>query len=250
MKDFTLTTDQIIEYNTNGFIILRNLFSDVEINMVIKNFDLLWDLSRTLNFETNEIDGAQFVFEKSALNRIVWCGGVSKYLLELAKDPRITKPVSQLLGSEKLNQILNQAHFKMPGEKVEFKWHQDSEHRRYGTDMWRDVNGNGSFVQTILAVDQMSTENGPLIFIPESHHQGHLDLKTNTDYLEKINSMTKIEAVMQPGDVAFFGPYTVHSSQVNLSKSPRRVLINGYAYPGANSRLYPGAGLGREIDIK
>lgn len=250
MKDFNLTTDQIIEYNTNGFIILRGLFSEDEINKVKSSFDLLWDVSRTLNLQTNEVNGAQFVFEKAALNRIVWCGAVEKYLLELAKDTRITKPVSQLLGSDKLNQIINQAHFKMPGEKVEFKWHQDSEHRRYGTDMWKDVNGQGSFVQTILAIDNMSSENGPLIFIPQSHNEGHLDLKTNLEYLEKIKSMPKFEAIMGPGDVAFFGPYTVHSSQVNLSTSPRRVLINGYAYPGANSRLYPGAGLGYEIEIK
>lgn len=250
MKDFNLTTSQIKEYNTNGFIILREVFSPDEIERVKKCFELLWDVSRTMGGETKEVNGAQFVFEKTALNRIVWCGAVERYLLDLAKDTRITKPVSQLLGSDKLNQIINQAHFKMPGEKVEFKWHQDSEHRRYGTDMWNDVNGQGSFVQTILAIDTMSSENGPLMFIPESHTQGHLDLKTNTEYLSKIDSMKRIEAVMQPGDVAFFGPYTVHCSQVNLSKIPRRVLINGYAYPGANSRVYPGAGLGREIEIK
>lgn len=246
---FKLTVEQINEYKTQGYTILRGLFSQAEIQKVKESFELLWDVSRTLHFETKEVNGAQFVFDKEALNRIVWCGAVEKYLLDVAKDSRITIPVSQLLGSTKLNQIINQAHFKMPGEKIDFKWHQDSEHRRYGTEMWKDVNGEGSFVQTLMAVDSMSSENGPLLVIPESHKLGHLDLKNNIDQLERVKEMNKIELVMNPGDLVLFGPYVVHCSQVNLSKTPRRVLINGYAYPGANSRLYPGAGLGQEIDI-
>lgn len=249
MKNFKLTLEQIQSYNQNGFLILRNLFSEEEIQDALKSFELLWDVSRTLGQETKEINGAQFVFDKGALNRIVWCGAVEKKLLDLARDPRITKPVAQLLGSDKLNQIINQAHFKMPGEKVEFKWHQDSEHRRYGTEMWRDVNGIGSYVQTILAIDDMTSQNGPLLFIPESHLEGHLDLKNNEKWLEKIESMPKVELAMKPGDLALFGPYTIHSSQVNLSTTPRRVLINGYAYPGANGRVYPGAGLGQLIEL-
>jgi ectoine hydroxylase-related dioxygenase (phytanoyl-CoA dioxygenase family) len=54
---------------------------------------------------------------------------------------------------------------------------------------------------------------------------------------------------MEPGSVAFFGPYTVHSSLPNRSASPRRILINGYAYPEANRRIYPGEGAGQRIRL-
>jgi hypothetical protein len=47
--------------------------------------------------------------------------------------------------------------------------------------------------------------------------------------------------------VLFFGPYAVHGSTSNESKYSRRVLINGYAYPGANGRVYPGEGSGRRL---
>ncbi len=249
MKKNEISIEQIKEFNETGFLILRELFSSQEINDIKESFDLLWDISKTLNKTTNEINGAHFVFDKGDLNRIVWCGAVESKLLGYARDERITKPVSQLLGSNKLNQIINQAHFKMPGQKVAFKWHQDSEHRRYGTEMWKDINGEGSYVQTILAIDEMLPENGPLMCIPNSHKHGHLDLQNNSGWMSKIEEMDKVELVMQPGDLVLFGPYTVHSSQVNQSNSPRRILINGFAYPGANSRVYPGAGQGVEIEI-
>jgi ectoine hydroxylase-related dioxygenase (phytanoyl-CoA dioxygenase family) len=45
----------------------------------------------------------------------------------------------------------------------------------------------------------------------------------------------------------FFGPYTAHASFENTSDRYRRVLINGYASPGANHRTYPGDGAGRRL---
>ena len=58
----------------------------------------------------------------------------------------------------------------------------------------------------------------------------------------------RAETVTGPaGSVIFFGPYAVHGSTPNRSATPRRVLINGYAYPGANGRVYPGEGSGRTL---
>ena len=55
---------------------------------------------------------------------------------------------------------------------------------------------------------------------------------------------------MQPGDVAFFHPYSIHGSEPNISQGPRRVFINGFAYPGANQKKYPGHGAGRTVYFK
>jgi ectoine hydroxylase-related dioxygenase (phytanoyl-CoA dioxygenase family) len=58
----------------------------------------------------------------------------------------------------------------------------------------------------------------------------------------------RAETITGPaGSVIFFGPYAVHGSTPNASSVPRRVLINGYAYPGANGRVYPGEGSGRVL---
>ena len=109
---------------------------------------------------------------------------------------------AQLLGSRQVTQLINQAHYKLAGDGLEFPWHQDSAHRRYGGEAWSDVNGRGSYVQTVLAVDPAYSDNGPLYLIPGSSRMGH----------------------------------RVPASAPNHSTRPRRVLINGYASPGSNAR--------------
>jgi hypothetical protein len=55
---------------------------------------------------------------------------------------------------------------------------------------------------------------------------------------------------MRAGSVLVFGPFTVHRSLPNRSRTPRRIFINGYAYPGANARVYPGDGAGRTLTLE
>ncbi|HXV76730.1 MAG TPA: phytanoyl-CoA dioxygenase family protein, partial [Candidatus Polarisedimenticolaceae bacterium] len=93
--------------------------------------------------------------------------------------------------------------------------------------------------------------NGPLEWIPGSCNLGHVDAQGRGERIarELVRRTPRRMALLEPGDVAAFGPYTFHRSRPNRSTRPRRVLINGYAYPGANSRVYPGCGTGREIYV-
>jgi ectoine hydroxylase-related dioxygenase (phytanoyl-CoA dioxygenase family) len=174
------------------------------------------------------------------IHRVVWCGACEPVLSDYGADPRLMRPAAELLGSATMNQLINQAHYKMPGDGVEFEWHQDSTHRRYGHPDWIDVNGRGSYVQTAIAIDPMRENNGPLRFIPGSGRRGHV-----SDPKHRIAVENAVALTMNPGDVVLFGPYVFHSSAPNRSNDPRRTLINGYAAPGANSRDYPGRGSGR-----
>ena len=75
-----------------------------------------------------------------------------------------------LLGTKRLTQILNQAHFKRPGDGIAFDWHQDIEHRDKGGGTWQNIGQRGSYVQTILVIDSMDEASGPIEFIPGSQH--------------------------------------------------------------------------------
>lgn len=55
------------------------------------------------------------------------------------------------------------------------------------------------------------------------------------------------EVLLPAGALVFFGPYTIHGAGPNRSPRPRRVLINGYAAPGANRFAYPGVGTDRTL---
>lgn len=251
-----LSPTQIQELDNSGFLILREVFSKKEVGLLKNYFDRLYQISEQYS-ETCEVSETQFVYnDDGVLQRAVWvCGAIPEFST-LALDDRLLLPVTQLLKVNQVQQLICQAHFKKPGDGVDFPWHQDSQHRRYGTNLWNDVNGTGSYIQTVLAIDPMTSENGPLKVIAGSHKFGHLEMREKSEddqenfwrNLEKKHEI--IEVSLEAGDLVLFGPYLVHSSSPNISRQQRRVFINGFAVAGANKRVYPGAGEGKLIDFK
>lgn len=252
----SLSREQVQAFFTRGYVVQKDVFAPEEIAIMREAFDRL-ERAACLLGRTQIFRGSQFVVERVGegddsrvrIDRIVWCGAAEPVLSEFGGDPRLLAIAAQLLGSRTMSQLINQAHFKLPGDGVFFPWHQDSTHRRYGTSEWRDLNGRGSYVQTVVALDDVTPDNGPLELIPGSCLLGHLALSPEGSLPPGIEASSAIAATMRAGSVLCFGPYTIHRSLPNRSSTPRRVLINGFAYPGANARMYPGEGAGRVVRI-
>lgn len=244
-----LSEKQITEFFERGFIVIPKAFNQSDLNLMTKATEGLLQSSRTLKAKTQMFRGSSFVFENQALHRVVWAGAHENDLLNLGADLRILEPVSLLLKSNEMDQLINQIHFKMPGDDIEFEWHQDSQHRGYGTADWTDVNGMGSYVQTLIAIDEVTADKGPVKFVPGSQKLGHVGLNNFKDISLVCDIHRAEELLMQPGDLVLFHPYVIHASTKNVSSSPRRVLINGYSYPGANHKKYPGEGAGRRLSL-
>ncbi len=243
-----LTRAQIDDFFQRGFFLLPNAFNRKEIDEMGAALDRITEVAKTIK-TTSVVKGTQFVVEGNRIDRVVWVGAIEPVLLKYSEDPRMLEPVSELLETRTMDQLICQYHPKLPGDNVMFDWHQDSSHRRYGTADWIDVNGKGSYVQTLTAIDRVTKDNGPVFFVPGSGKKGHIESPTGK--LDDIVDISQaIPLLMEPGDVAFFGPYVVHGSQPNNSDSSRRVFINGYAASGANKRKYPGDGAGRTLQLK
>jgi len=233
-------------FDEGGFFVRRGLFSAPEVGAVREAFERLYQTAQTLR-ATGDHAGAFFVLTAPAegavvVQRVVWAGGAEPVLLRLGEDARLVEPALELLETDRCEQLLCQAHYKMPNDGVAFDWHQDIQHRDKGGDTWRDVNGRGSYVQTILLVDDMNEENGPLEFVPR-----HAVTLVNGRLAGAVDASAAIPVTGRAGDVLFFGPWAVHGSAPNTSSQPRRVLIDGYAAPGANGRSYPGVGACRTL---
>ncbi len=245
----SLSPDQMRAFQDGGFFVERGLFRQDEIDAARAALERLYDVAQTLH-ATGEHDGAFFALSvpangPSVVQRVVWAGGSEPVLLQLSEDPRLLAPALELLGSDQCEQLLCQAHYKMPNDGVAFDWHQDIRHRDKGGDTWRDVTGRGSYVQTLLLIDDMTEENGPLQFLPSNAVT--VDATGRLELGAPIDTTRAIAVTGRAGDVLFFGPYAVHGSNPNTSAMPRRVLINGYAAPGANKRAYPGRGACRVL---
>jgi len=254
---------EVSRFYDEGFLIVEDLFSPVEVAAMGAAAERLRAMGRELAAalpagesgaepEEQKVEhaGSQFVFGGAngalRLLRVIWAGGCEPAFLACGRDARLTSIVGQLLGTSTAVHLLNQLHAKYPHDGLEFEPHQDSEHRRYGTPEWRDVDGRGSYVQTVVAIDDSTPDNGPLVFYPGSGRQGHLDPAL---VRHRFGDRPGVPALLAAGSAAFFGPYVVHRSAENRGTRPRRIAINGFALPGANTRPYFGAGTGVPCEL-
>lgn len=239
-----LTSKQLKTFEDDGFLVVRGLFDQYEIRRISSALDALQKRASDYRYTFDEGD-TRFVKHGDNIQRIVWCPGLKPELLKVGQKKELTSLVKKLINDDQLEQIICQAHYKLPGDGVSFPWHQDSEHRNYNTDYWQDRVGNGSFIQTVTAIDKVTKENGPISFFAGSHLLGHLTAAQKAKFLEDQSSYEKlVTPTLEPGDSVIFGPFVLHGSLENLSSKPRRVFINGFCLPNVNFYRYPGSGLG------
>ena len=234
------------QLQTEGYAHLPQLLDRDEVADLSAAFDRLLARARTLP-GTTDIDGTRFVLDASPfrLHRVVWAGGCEPAIARLGGHPAFLEIARSALGTPTVVQLIQQAHFKLPGDGVRFSWHQDGSNRRYGSELFTDVNGRGSFVQIALAVDPMGPGNGGLRVLPGSHRQGFVaDPDTGRLDPAHLDTRLALAPTLEPGDALVFGPFLIHGSEPNQGTHPRRLFIQGYACPGANHRVYPGSGLG------
>lgn len=235
------------QLDRQGFAIVRRLLPRAEVARLSGAFDRLLARARALP-GTADVGTARFVLQADPfrLHRVVWCGGADPELAAYGDDPRFLALAAEALEADAFVQIVQQAHFKLPGDEVVFPWHQDASNRRHGTPEWVDVDGRGSFVQMALAVDPMGRDNGGLRALPGSHRLGFVAEPTTGALPAGLveSWSTPVDLEMEPGDVALFGPFLVHGSDANRGARSRRLFLQGYAQPGANRRIYPGCGTG------
>lgn len=243
MIDLSAVRDAL---DTQGFAIVRGFLAPDEVEALRAAFDRLLATARTLE-GPSDVGSARFVVdaEPFRLRRVVWAGGADPTIARLGPDPRYVELAAGVLESHAVDQLIQQAHFKLPGDGVDFAFHQDASNRRYGSDLWSDVDGRGSYLQTALAVDPMSSRNGALQAVPGSHRLGFVaDPLTGALPEGLLDDAPIVDLELDPGDLVAFGPFLVHGSPPNHGTRPRRLFLQGYAQPGVNRRVYPGAGTG------
>lgn len=260
VNSIVLSQSQLDQYNAEGLLVIHGFFTKEEVKQVSQCADRLQKEAEVLSLQqTGKVmhKGTQFVIDRSndkiKIHRIVWAGAAEPQLLKLARQTKLLEPVAQILESDQADQLINQLHYKLPNDGVKFGWHQDVKNRRTFDPNWEDLNHKGSFVQTIIAIDPNTAENGCMYYVPKSHIRGDLflDKIIDPEELQIVGELDKaVPLNLKPGDIVFMHPYLVHGSEPNNSTKPRRIFINGFSYPGANKQPYPGEGSAQRISLK
>ena len=157
----------------------------------------------------------------------------NEYLNKIRTDERMTSLVKEFIG-EDVRQINNQVYFREAGDNDQFAWHQDIMFREsniFNEDVEDD------YFQTIIAVDDITEENGAIEFIDGSHklpiisHPSNLRIFSRDGMQGKKYTATK-------GSVLIWSVLTLHGSEANTSAQDRMTYMNGFCRAKAANK-YP-----------
>lgn len=232
------TTQQLLQANSdivrNGFAIVKGVFSPDEANQMRgASLTALMSSSPTRDYQlggrvqTTTRGGVEF----PAL--MFWPSLISAYLNQIRTDQRLVDLVTHLIGMD-VKQLNNQVYFRTPGDRDSFAWHQDIMFRN--TAEYPGV--YDSYIQTTIAIDQITEQNSPVEFIVGSHRYGDLKLMQKSDARFReferdslppdLKKLPVRKAIANPGDMILWSLLAVPGSPRNESGMSRMTYMNGF----------------------
>jgi len=210
-----LSNIQLEEFNSNGFLILKNFANKEECNTILEK------AKEHLKRKEAPIESEQEYMnvdeKKITVRRLRQVYNREEVFRDWMTNKKIRPVLKQILND---TPVLTLAHHnsimtKLPHESTRTYWHQD---RRY----WNFENDN--LVSVWLSLGEEFLENGLLEFIPASHkiHFSKDRFDEDSNFLDENKEnqeliKTRISQDLQKGDVVLFHCKTLHHASKNRS---------------------------------
>ncbi len=233
MSTAVLSDLEIEAYWQNGYAVVPEALTPQQLNALRADFDSWVDESRQHDVAYGDTpDGrARFDLEKDhsadrpALRRVASPVDVSDAYLGAMRDNRALDAVAQLIGPnvEFNNSKINAKH---PGTATAVKYHQD---------FMFQPHTNEDLIAVLYFLDDVTSENGPLMVVPGTHRGPLFDHWHDGVYTGAV--APDVEAEHAPLAVPVHGPAgtaclmhtrLLHGSAPNLSDQPRTLFISEY----------------------
>ncbi|MCF0071964.1 phytanoyl-CoA dioxygenase family protein [Dyadobacter sp. CY261] len=224
MGSFSLNASQIADYNRDGYLVVKSLFSTEEVGK------LYHTAIENSVMQKNAMDLNDQSGKKTKLS--LWFTPGDDVFGYLIRSERMVNSVWQLLQHD--SQV---CHFhtklmqKEPKVGGAWEWHQD-----YGYWYKNQFIFPDQLMSVMIALTPANKENGCLQVIKGSHKMGRVNHgfageQVGAD-MEMVNhalkTMDLVYSELEPGDALFFHSNLMHRSEANLSDHPRWSLISCY----------------------
>jgi ectoine hydroxylase-related dioxygenase (phytanoyl-CoA dioxygenase family) len=236
------------QLHSEGYAVVRGFFDPDEMRQIGLETDRMYQ--EGLKHHTTYRD-KNLLFEvlddPQARRRVViqahWTPWISPYLERMRRPPKYLDVLGPLLGPD-IKQLVHQLHWKPPGAKYTYyRFHQDAKFRNKSA-VRNLLYGS---LNTGLAIDRQTVENGALRIVPKSHLRGYLGLSEDQTIMTGqtpdedlirvgLDPASIITCTMEPGDLLLWTLYTVHGSSPNISAGDRRFMISSYARASDSDR--------------
>ena len=220
-----LTQEQVDFYHTNGYVVVESVISAEDLAELHKITDEFVDKSREVTEHTDVFDlEPGHTPEAPQLRRLKNPVGQHPIYDQMLRHKSILDSVAQLIGPN-IRYDTSKLNMKSAGFGSPVEWHQDF---AFATAV-----SNDDMLSVGVALDDMTQENGCLLFIPGSHkgpiydhHQNDVFVGGITDPNFKPDNAVPIE--VKAGGITIHHTCTLHASAPNLSGQSRRLLLLQY----------------------
>lgn len=241
-----LSSREIKKYDKNGFLMLKNVFTDYELDIIKKELK-----------EVFKEDCPRKILEKNGEIRSFFAPHFTNVVFEtVGRLQRLVGTAMELLKSKVyIHQSKINSKHALLGDWWE--WHQDLAYWHLEDGMPGD-----KVLTAMIFLSDVNEFNGPLLLIPESHREGLVDFipndddidgedqifasyQTSTSYMSNLTSKLKytlkkntlaklvnknniFSAKGKAGSVLFFNGLVFHASNNNLSPFDRHTYLITY----------------------
>ena len=222
-----LSIEQVKKYEKDGYIIIDNVIDKVILDKIKLATDKIVENASWINKSNDQYDLADnHSKNKPSIRRIKQPQNFDNTFKEFLFYPSVIDKVTSLLGNNfRLHN--GKMNMKSPSSGDLVDWHQDWAFYPHSND---DVLAVG------IMLDDMTLENGSVLFVPGSHkgqvynhhHNGYfagaIDIKKNSIDLSKT-----VEVTGKAGSITIHHARLLHASKPNNSNSMRRFLLWEFA---------------------
>ncbi|CAB3219829.1 unnamed protein product [Arctia plantaginis] len=220
-----LTTEQKEFYKKNGYVVVKNVLSEEELNEISKEYDELFARKNQEKMESSWA-GSDANDRKTDSNYTVKGIHNLQYhhavFASFLYNKKLLDALEDIMETNNIVLHHTKAHLKPPEKGAAYPMHQDYHYFPYEKD---------SMVAAFLHLDASGPNNGGLCVYPGSHKLGPQEdvgaKESNFHYVDQLKfPVDGATAVLADrGDVVIFSYLLIHGSPANVSTRPRRMLL-------------------------
>ena len=236
--DHALSEEQVRHFHEKGYLHGVPLLNDEQVSALGGQLEEMVDPDH---------EGREFFYEyhsnesenpDNVLFHALGAWRVRPAFHDVLWNPAFLMAAYQLLGAD--CRLFHDQLFSKPAKHGGVvAWHQDYSYWTWTTPM--------SHLTCWIGLDDVSTENGCMYYVPKSHHWGLLEKKPIAGDMDAIRESlepcqvadfdNKVPVEMNKGEASFHHPLLMHGSYENRSERRRRAtLINVFADGVKSSR--------------
>lgn len=233
---FTLSKEQVEHFEEFGYLTNVKILEEEHVDILCKELKAIQDPDHPGRDLFYEFHGNQSTDPNTVLFHSLGHWRMSEGFHDALWNPAFVKPASQLLGDKAVRFWHDQLFCKPAGHGGVVAWHQDYSYWIRTVPM--------QHLTCWIGLDDASTENGCLNYVPGSHRWGlleRLELGGEMDAIFDQLSDAQREKIkpvpmeLKKGHACFHHPLMMHGSYANTSERSRRAMVLNVFADGTRS---------------